>query len=236
MTKWILHITFFSLLLSGGLLLGNDTLLYDESAVELRRFSQQKLEEYRGEVAFQYVKVESKTEWTWWDWFWYKVRRFLAGMTPGGKIFQNVIVWVLGILIVGLIVFALMKLPLRKLWDPSVKKLNVGFEELEENIHEIDFDELIAQAIQDKAYRRGVRLLYLETLKELTAHKWIDWRINKTNYDYQQELFQTPLEKDFDALTLDYEYVWYGDFPVNESGFNSMRKTFEQFQQVVKRT
>ena len=236
MRRYSRHIIFLLVLLESGAILASDTLLYDSTKVAVRQFSQEDLTNYREQEAFQYVKIENKTDWTWWERLKYEVMRFLFGQTPSGKIFQRVVLWALAIFAVSLIAIGLMKIPLRKLWNPHTAQLNIGFEELEENIHEMDFDQLIQQAIQDKAYRRGVRLLYLETLKELTSHEWIQWKINKTNFDYQEELRHTPLIHDFESLTLDYEYVWYGDFPVNESGFNSMRKTFQQFQAAVRRS
>ena len=95
----------------------------------------------------------------------------------------------------------------------------------------MDFDRLIAEATAARAYRRAVRLLYLKTLKTLAADNLIDWQRDKTNHEYIAELRQPALRSSFAELTFLFEYIWYGDFPVDEGVFDRARSRFTQFGQ-----
>jgi hypothetical protein len=126
--------------------------------------------------------------------------------------------------------FSVMKIDVRGIFSKKARSTEVPYDELPEDIEEMDFEQLIRQAKQKKQYRRAVRLLYLETLKTLTRQQLIHWQPNKTNHDYLEELKGAACYQDFFDLTLRFEYVWYGDFPIGEAGFSNTEKTFQHFQ------
>ncbi|MEZ4777284.1 MAG: DUF4129 domain-containing protein [Bacteroidia bacterium] len=98
------------------------------------------------------------------------------------------------------------------------------------DIREVMFEDMIENAIKNGEYRIAVRLLYLETLKKLTVKGWIAWKPFKTNQEYQLELQQTRVKEDFDRLTISYEYIWYGNFPVTSQLYQYVENIFRQFQ------
>ena len=98
-----------------------------------------------------------------------------------------------------------------------------------ENIHEIDFSEQIAIALQNKNYRLVVRLLYLQTLKQLSDKNLIDWQPEKTNQTYVSELKQQPYHQQFVSLTNQFEYIWYGEFYIDENTFQPIYQSFQEF-------
>ena len=53
---------------------------------------------------------------------------------------------------------------------------------------------------------------------------------DKTNYQYVQELYGKSYKNDFAALTLNYEYIWYGEFEIEEAAFLRISNHFEKFQ------
>ncbi|MEL7342752.1 MAG: DUF4129 domain-containing protein [Bacteroidota bacterium] len=112
----------------------------------------------------------------------------------------------------------------------SAKQISVDFAEMPTDIHALDFDSLVQEAVNAGEYRKAVRLLYLESLKILSSRGWIDWQINKTNHDYQLELQSTPVALPFDDLTLHYEHVWYGDFPIDATRYHRIEQIFRNFQ------
>ena len=101
------------------------------------------------------------------------------------------------------------------------------------NIHELNFDQLIAEAIEKRYFRRAVRLFYLKSLKSMTDKNLIDWRPYKTNYDYQLELNKTPLEEPFSELTYLFNHVWYGNFELNEELFGDAKRQFLEFERLI---
>ena len=102
--------------------------------------------------------------------------------------------------------------------------------ETEQDIRKLDLKEMLVQALSKKDYRLGVRLLYLSTLKSLSKGGLIDWQPNKTNQDYRRELAATSLARDFDLLTLQFDYIWYGNIPVGAQHYDRVSDMFEQFQ------
>jgi hypothetical protein len=113
--------------------------------------------------------------------------------------------------------------------DKSIE--NANFDELQtENIFAIDYQKQIEKAVAGGNYRLAVRLLYLRLLKSLSDKKIIDYQPDKTNFDYLLQLHSTRHYADFFRLTRNYEYSWYGLFPIEPSNFEIIRKEFENFE------
>lgn len=91
-------------------------------------------------------------------------------------------------------------------------------------------------AVTERNFRLAVRLLYLQTLKRLTDAGWIAYKPDKTNQQYVYELTSSPLQADFERLTRQFEFVWYGDFPINEARFEAIHSQFKQFIVTPQRT
>jgi len=104
---------------------------------------------------------------------------------------------------------------------------------VEQDIREVDLQHLLQAAIQAGEYRPAVRLLFLESLKQMTEKEWINWKPNKTNHDYQREMAEHPQAEEFHQLTFAYEYIWYGNFSVDASQFERLRRRFEAFHQQI---
>ena len=92
-----------------------------------------------------------------------------------------------------------------------------------------DYNKLIAQAIGNKNYRLGVRYLYLQTLQKLMIVGLIQFATDKTNYQYLRELESKPCKNEFVLLTISYEYIWYGEFSIDETQFSRIQNDFKQF-------
>jgi hypothetical protein len=94
----------------------------------------------------------------------------------------SIFLWVLAAFSVIVLILQFSNISMRQLLSPgksssSKKRVN----ELNENIHEIDYDQDIKEAIAAGNYSLAVRLLYLQTLKTLSDNALIKWNINKTN-------------------------------------------------------
>ena len=110
----------------------------------------------------------------------------------------------------------------------------IPYDVLDENIHVIDFSQRISDAVAQRNYRMAVRLLYLQTLKRLTDAGRIAWQADKTNRQYVYELAanmpaNSPARTEFEALTTQFEYVWYGDFPVDDARYERIREQSQAF-------
>jgi len=158
-----------------------------------------------------------------------KLRDLLAS-----EAYQNVGQYVLLAAIAGLVIYWLMKAEvLGFLFAQRAQSAGLDYENLSENIHEINFDEAIDEAARQRNYRLATRLLYLQTLKRLTDTGQISYKADKTNRQYVHELSGSPRQADFDELTRQFEFVWYGNFPIDESRFAAIQARFRQFMNSV---
>jgi len=102
----------------------------------------------------------------------------------------------------------------------------------EENITaDTDFDALLGQALQQGNFRQAVRYQYLRSLHRLSAKNLVELAPDKTNYQYVRELKNPSLQSDFASLTLNYEYVWYGEFEVEQDIYRKIESGFKTFNQ-----
>lgn len=100
----------------------------------------------------------------------------------------------------------------------------------EENIHEMNFSEEINLAVEQKDFRRAIRLVYLYALKILSDQKIINWIPSKTNHDYLLEIQIESFKDLFSTMSYYFEYVWYGDFQASEIQYREMQKTLSSLQ------
>jgi hypothetical protein len=94
---------------------------------------------------------------------------------------------------------------------------------------ESDFERLIREALQQRNYRLAVRYHFLQVLHTLAEKGHVQLAADKTNYNYVHEIKNVTLQKDFAALTLNYEYVWYGEFNIDELTYSKLKNTFTAF-------
>lgn len=200
----------------------------DQSPVGVRYPVPDRLGELQTDRDYQYGRDAPPPEnplARFWEWLWRKIGEFLSS-----EAYQNVWQYVMLVVIAGAVIYLLMKAEvLGFLFPKRAQSGRLDYENLAENIHAIDFDTAVDEAVSQRNYRLAVRLLYLQTLKRLTDAERIRYKPDKTNRQYVQELANSPLQTDFETLTRQFEYVWYGDFPVDESRFGAIRQQFQSF-------
>ena len=151
--------------------------------------------------------------------------------------FFQVLVWILIIGAVALVLYQLVQVRFGKLWkkksDEAVVAITKEGDEIED-IRNVEFDDAVQKAIAEKRYRVAVRLLYLRSLRQLQDRSMINWRREKTNRDYLYELSDQGLRPIFSDLTFIFEYIWYGEFPVDEKHFETAHAGFREFDQVLR--
>ena len=206
----------------------------DSSKITVRKPLESKMSALRKLKDYQYTAQQSQVIDTWWKRL---LRRFLNWFNSiftgvGNPTFWGTAAYVF---IAGVVVYVTLKL-MGVDFSGLYRKKNsneIPYETLGENIHAIEFADSIAEAIAQKNYRLAVRLYYLKALKELTDREMIDWRINKTNRSYVYELNSPTLRPDFERITLQFEYAWYGDFPVDETQFLNIKNQFLTFSNSI---
>ena len=113
----------------------------------------------------------------------------------------------------------------------SKKILDSTVDEEEQNdIFAIDYEKEISKAVAVGAYRAAIRFWYLRTLKELADRNIIDYRHGKTNSDYVNGLYGSRYYQPFFRLTRNFEYTWYGQFPLSPEAYQMMQTDFTTFK------
>lgn len=211
------------------------TIVKDTSRIVLRQPPAEKQEELLADKDYLYDKVPPapKTPWErFWDWVERKIDEVFS--SEGFSNFWDVFQYVLIVAAIGLIIWLLMKNDVRGLFYGKSVSTDIGFKEVSENIHEIDFDKLIEEAVARKDFRRAVRLYFLRVLKVLSDKELIAWKADKTNYDYYLELRESRYQGPFKELSFLYEYIWYGDFGITEDVYKGASEKFKEFNNQVK--
>jgi len=179
------------------------------------------------------------------DAFWYANKPMpkdkeveVSNTTPVWLKIVRIIFWVL---VVGCFVAILvMFLTNSKAWvfKSRAKKIDgdepEAIDDAEGNIFDIDFEKRINKALDGQDYRLATRLLFLRLLRSMAEKNIIKYGIDKTNLDYLFELGSTKYYRDFSAASRNYEYVWYGNFSMQQSQFVQVRQLLEELTLQIK--
>lgn len=204
----------------------------DSSLVNISSFDEEKLSNLRSDADLNYKEPPTIAESLWQRllmWLAQILGRILEGATSTnwGRVF------VYAAALVGLIIVVLMllKVDAFKIFYSGADSGSVSTRGLHENIHEMNFDELIQGALQKQRYREGIRLLFLYALKVLTDGHHLDWQPGKTNHDYVNELTKGELKTNLNELSFYFDYAWYGNFSVQESTFKKTEALFRNIKE-----
>jgi hypothetical protein len=205
----------------------------DTLAIAPRDFDESKLNELRKDEDYNYTEPPTVAE-SLWDRFWRWIAQFFSvvfnemAYTDWG----NVLLYVLAVCVLVIIVLAVLKVDAFRVLSGSDKNVTKGV--FHENIHEMDFDVLIKEALAKRDFRNAVRLVFLQSLKLLSDKQHIDWQPGKTNHDYLDEVQSVDVKKGLGQLSYYFDYAWYGGFTISETQFSRVKTIFDSWQNSVK--
>lgn len=101
-------------------------------------------------------------------------------------------------------------------------------DQISEDIFAINYQKEIDKAVAGGNYRLAVRLHFLQLLRKMSDSNIIRYKQDKTNFDYLMELQPTRYYAPFFRVTRNYEYSWYGQFPVSHDAYRIIKNDFEQ--------
>lgn len=206
----------------------------DTTSVPQRKFSEQAIQKLKTDPDLKYKEPPTVAEN-----LWERFKRWLAELAR--NFFSDVTTTHLGKILlyvagVGLLVYVVLMLLKVNAFRILVKggDVTIPHQVLSENIHEMDFEKLIAEVTQKKEYRVATRLVFLYALKILSDRHLIDWSPGKTNHDYVRELQHPELRDGFLDLSFYFDYVWYGNFRVPPETFSEMQQVFNSWKAKIK--
>jgi hypothetical protein len=203
----------------------------DTSRIQAKKFNAGALQHFRSDKDFDYsgdAVNQGESLWSrFWHWLW-NVLFGWVGRAGFGKFLQYILL-AISVLFLAYIIFKSLGIDAVKLIRGDARKVDIPYTETLENIHDINFDAEIENAVAQHNYRLAVRLLYLNCLKRLSDTNLIQWQIDKTNSAYVYELANPEQKQLFSLLTRRFEYVWYGNFSINKQTFGNVNQLFQTF-------
>ena len=100
---------------------------------------------------------------------------------------------------------------------------------IEENIEELDLDTLLAKAEKAQDWRTALRYHYLKVLRRLMQEGLIQWQPRYTDRDYMRQLKDPAKRAAFGEVSFLFKWAWYGDAPMDEARYRTMRSAFVTF-------
>ncbi|HVO75936.1 MAG TPA: hypothetical protein VMT35_18070 [Ignavibacteriaceae bacterium] len=202
---------------------------FDPGTYNLRKPSEEALSKFKKDKEFNYTESEGPanlleviSEW---------INEQIANLiqSKGFGIFQEYLGYFIAAAALLIVIIILNKNKLGSIIYNAKDTVYINFREAQEDINKIDFDSLISASLNNREFKIAARYHYLKSLKLLSENKLIDWEINKTNKQYLYEIIDSELKKSFEELTALFEWIWYGDYPLEESFFYKMQKNFINF-------
>ena len=233
MIKNKLHITFctFGLFVETSYCFSQDSIQKDSSNIKVTYFKEVIKERYKGDD-FNYnindtggINLLQRILQKFFSWlgdiFGFNID-FINFQT-----LEYIVYSFLGIATLYLIIKFLMQSPINSVFKTETKDID-SFQYVEENLTQVNFDTLIADALNNTNYRLATRYLYLKSLKILTNKNIIEWHYDKTNSDYIDEIKDEITKSVFKRISYIYDYVWYGEFPIDEEIYLKNKSDFEK--------
>ena len=191
---------------------------------------------------FQYeVKIAEKGAWDRFkEWLAYCFKKIfgLSSMDVSSKYVEYTLKTIAA-LIVLYVIYLIVKIVLNKegqwIFGKSTTRKIYTDEEIEKNLIYVDFEKLVQETLGNGDNRLAIRYYYLWVLKRLSEKNIIEWHTEKTNSDYLYEIQSTDLRTDFQYLSYLYNYIWYGEFEMNEETFSNAKNSFEKTLKSINR-
>lgn len=169
----------------------------------------------------------------------YKILKFIYGKNLRGNGAKDIL-QLLGFVLLLVVIFFVVRWALarkgRWLTDRSQEKLSdIPMDVIEKHLHQADFPTLIQKAEQQNDTRQSIRLYYLWLLKVLSDKGQIAWEVRKTNSDYEREIKDPTQKARFVYLSKVYNYIWYGEFSINDAQYQEARADYQGYINTQKR-
>ncbi len=210
--------------------ISTSTIPPDTLQVQPRKFDESKLNELRKDKDFDYSQAPTVGE-SLWERFWRWLKEILAKILRGAVTtdWGRVLLYAGCLAVLVVVVMALLKVDAFKVFFKGADVSSVAGV-FHEDIHAMDFEALIKEAVEQNDFRNAVRLVFLYSLKLLADGQHIQWQPGKTNHDYLDELETQELKTGLSELSFYFDYAWYGGFAVSALQFDRVQSIFKNWR------
>ena len=206
----------------------------DSALVERRTFAKDFKKKYTDSHFIYEYKTPEKNAWD-------RFKEWLAGIfknlfsfsdNTASMKFVEVLLKILALILILFVIYLITKSILNKegqwIFGRNSDKKIIDYNEIEKNLHLIDFEKLIQNTLKSGERRLTIRYYYLWILKKMSDKNLIEWDVEKTNSDYLYEIKNQAQKDDFSYLSYLYNYIWYGEFELDEATFVKAKNAFEK--------
>ncbi|NRA92592.1 MAG: DUF4129 domain-containing protein [Psychroserpens sp.] len=216
-----------------------DSVYVDTDPIDKRSFED--LQEKYNDEAFIYERTTKNSGW------WTRFKQWLSDFFKDlfdinsdarASDLTDMVLKIFYVVIFLLVVFFIVKAIINKegkwVFGKSSDKSIIPVVDIESNLYETDFNTLIKTAEKESNYRLAVRYYYLWLLKTLSQAEIIDYDVEKTNSDYYYEILSEDTKAQFSYTSYLYNYIWYGEFDIDNDQFVKAKSAFVNFLNSIK--
>jgi hypothetical protein len=207
----------------------------DEIKIDLRIPSEETLKIYKNDSVFDYEnKLRDSEDWITKISSWINQQLTSLRYSDVYSTALDIFYYALILFALVIIVWGLIKGDRRFLFFSKSLNNEVKLTEQKEDINQLDFDEQITTAIENKNYKLAVRYLFLKSLKLLSDKELINLKKDKTNKQYLAEIKNIKLARAFRSALYRFEWIWYGDFPIDDDLMKNSKNEFNKLFGLIK--
>lgn len=202
-----------------------DTLSRSIPSADWQRLINDKAFRYRSQTEYVAHKHSQHSDWL--GHLLDSIFRVLAA------VFQPWVLWTIFIAVIAYIAYRVIKDTDLFSFKRNRKANNVLDGDTEELIM-TNWDLQLQDALAAGDVRMAIRYSYMLLLQLLQERALIQYRQDKTNYEYYRELADTAYGNYFKNLSRQYEYAWYGNLPLQASTFDAYMQNFSLVRDKLK--
>lgn len=208
-------------------------IVIDTAKIEARAFDAKFKSKYKDDAFIYEFRSKEKNAWD-------RFKEWLAGIfkdlfsftsNEASMNFVEILLKSIAIIIVVYVIYMIAKSILNKegqwVFGKNSDKKIIHHEDVEKDLKNVDFEKLIQQTLESGEKRLTIRYYYLWLLQKMSAKEIIVWDIEKTNSDYLYEIKNEKLKDDFAYFSYLYNYIWYGEFELDDLTFEKAKNTFD---------
>lgn len=213
----------------------------DTTIYRIRNFDETQLQELRKSERYQYEEEEIKREA---PGFWELLKDWIAELLKEYgyehdpehvEWFSQAFVWTLvGIALIIALVFLARNRQFGQFFHRRDQILDEAVEFLSYTGSNSNLEEELAQAERNQNYSLALRLLYIRCLRILEDAMLINYKKDKTNSEYLEELRMKLQYPYVEHLTYWFERVHYGEYQIDEAHYEECKALFTQMRQTLK--
>lgn len=202
-----------------------------------RHFDEAELDALRAQERYQYERDVREAP-DLWDRFWEWVKDWFNGLF---RWLKNATGWDvewwfwdnIWLLVCGAALALVLWFLRKRMFSAVFGKAPAGIgsvRTLEDDITADDLPQQLTAAEQAGEWRRALRLQYLLVLRHLVDSGAIEWKPERTDRDYQDQLPDDHQRQRFARLSFIFKWVWYGETSLDRTQYERLSTGFQDFR------